>query len=203
MKRQLRFPNSRTLWWILENARNADRARFLLFLLVIHPPQTQTPYNMDGWDQPSSAGSGYPQQYQQSYNNGNGNGAYGGGGGGGGYGGRDQGWANSPRRGGRGGRPSGGSGGGGGYYQGGRGGAAEEDINSRSNPQNSAKKTVSDTFAHNSSSSARRRISIPPPTFSRWHAGSRTSRQTASSPSRLHSESWSQSSRTRLPSSPH
>ncbi|EST06805.1 MIF4G-like, type 2 [Kalmanozyma brasiliensis GHG001] len=76
---------------------------------------------MDGWDQPSSAGSGYGQQYQQSYNNGNGNGAYGSGGGaGGGYGARDQGWA--PRRGGRGGRQSGGGGGGGGYYQGARGG---------------------------------------------------------------------------------
>ncbi|SJX66508.1 related to 80 kDa nuclear cap binding protein [Sporisorium reilianum f. sp. reilianum] len=74
---------------------------------------------MDGWDSSSNTGSGYSGQYQQSYNN-NYNG--GGGGGGGGYGARDQGWANSPRRGGRGGYrggggDGGGGGGGGGYHQ--------------------------------------------------------------------------------------
>ncbi|CDR99104.1 related to 80 kDa nuclear cap binding protein [Sporisorium scitamineum] len=64
---------------------------------------------MDGWDTPSNTGSGYSQQYQQSYNNNNG--GYGGGNGAG-YGARDQGWANSPRRGGR-----YRGGGGGGYHQ--------------------------------------------------------------------------------------
>lgn len=77
---------------------------------------------MDAWDSPARSGPGYPQQQtgaypqqQQQYHNRGGYGADGAGGAGG-YG-RDQGWASSPRRGGRGGHRSGG-----GHYHGGGGG---------------------------------------------------------------------------------
>lgn len=79
---------------------------------------------MDGWDSSTNPGSGYPQhQYQHSYSNNGGSAGYGGAHA---YGVRDQGWANSPRRGGGGRaahRPDGrGAGSGGGYYQDVRGG---------------------------------------------------------------------------------